>query len=204
MMTFALPRRWLVAAGLMVLIGLGGSVYAGARSGAAPVSAETGGHRTARGAERDDTHEEPPMAGEANKAVVRRWFQAFNDGDMTAEAAVRAPEFLAHVAGLAGPLDGAGWQQFIAAFLTGFPDLRLTIDDLLAEGDRVAVRWTLHGTQLGAFMGIAPTGKPVTISAIEINRISDGHVAEHWVVLDQLGLLQQLGVLPAPGQTPAP
>jgi hypothetical protein len=110
MVKFALPLRWLVAVGLMMLIGLGGSVCAGARAGPAPVSAETGGHSTAREAERDDTHEETPMAVEVNKAVVLRWFQAFNDRDMTEDEAVRASDFVAHIAGVAGPLDGAGWQ----------------------------------------------------------------------------------------------
>ncbi len=142
------------------------------------------------------------MSVDDPKAVVRRWFETFNDGDMAAEAALRTQDFTAHVAGLPGPLDAAGWQQFIADFVTGFPDLRLTIEDLVAEGDRVAVRWTLHGTQQGTFMGMPPTGKAVRIAALEINRVRAGQVAEHWVVLDQLSLLQQLGVLPAPAQPP--
>ena len=200
MVTLTGPRSWLIAAGLVVLIGLSGDVHAGARSGPEPAGAGTGGLNTTRRTEGHATREEAPMAVEDNKAVVRRWFQAFNDRDMATEEAVRASDFLAYVAGVPGPLDGEGWRQFTGAFITAFPDLQLTIDDMLAKGERVAVRWTLHGTQLGTFQGIAPTGKPVSISAIEVNRVSDGKVAEHWVVLDQLSLLQQLGVIPAPGQ----
>ena len=137
------------------------------------------------------------MSIEENKAVVRRWFQAVNDRDMAAEAAARSTEFVAHVPNTP-PLDAAGWQSFIAAFITGFPDFRLELEDVVAEADRVAVRWTFRGTHAGVFLGIEPTGKAVSMSAVEVNRVSDGTVAEHWVVLDQFGLLQQLGVIPVP------
>jgi steroid delta-isomerase-like uncharacterized protein len=140
------------------------------------------------------------VSTEANKALVRRWFQAFNDRDLPAEGAARAADFAAHVPGGPGPLDGEGWEAFVATFFAGFPDFRLDLEDVLAEGDRVAVRWTFRGTHTGEFLGVAPTGKPVSMSAIEVNRVADGKVAEHWVALDQLGLLQQLGALPAPGR----
>ena len=126
------------------------------------------------------------MSTERNKAVVRRWFQAFNDRDWAAEAAARSPDFVAHVPGAPAPLDGEGWKSFTAAFLAGFPDLRLVLEDVLAEGDRVAARWTFRGTHGGEFLGIAPTGKPVSMSAVEVNRVADGKVAEHRVVLDLL------------------
>jgi steroid delta-isomerase-like uncharacterized protein len=140
------------------------------------------------------------MSTEENKAAVRRWFQAFNDRDSPAEEAARSADFAAHVPGAPAPLDGAGWKSFLAAFLTGFPDGRLVLEDMVAEGDRVAARWTFRGTHAGEFLGIAPTGRPVSMAAIEVNRVADGQVAEHWVVLDQLGLLHQLGALPAPGE----
>ena len=137
---------------------------------------------------------------EQNKAVVRRWFQAFNDRDWAAEEAARSADFAAHVPGAPAPLDRAGWKAFIAAFSAGFPDFRLVLEDVLAEGDRVAARWTFRGTHGGEFLGMTPTGKPVSMSAVEVNRVADGKVAEHWVVLDQLGLLLQLGAIPAPGE----
>ena len=138
------------------------------------------------------------MDSDANAAVVRRWFQAFNDGDMAAERAARADDFVAHVPGMPMPLDGDEWRQFIMMFFVGFPDMRLVVEDVVAQGDRVAVRWTFHGTHHGEFFGNPPTGMPVTMSAIEINRLVDGKIAEHWVALDQLGMLQQVGAIPAP------
>jgi steroid delta-isomerase-like uncharacterized protein len=135
------------------------------------------------------------VATAENKATVRAWFKAFNDRDMAAEEAARAPDYVAHVSGAPVPLDGAGWRSFVGSFFTGFPDFRLEIEDMLAEEDRVAVRWTFHGTHTGEFLSIAPTGKPVTMSAVEVNRVVGGRVAEHWVVLDQLGVLRQLGVM---------
>jgi steroid delta-isomerase-like uncharacterized protein len=136
---------------------------------------------------------------EQSRAVVLAWFRTFNDRDFPAEEAARAADFVAHVPGAPAPLDGAGWKAFIGAFLSGFPDFRIEIEDVLAEGDRVAVRWAFNGTHTGDFLGVAPSGKRVHMDAVEINRVAGGKVAEHWVALDQLGLLQQLGALPAPG-----
>jgi steroid delta-isomerase-like uncharacterized protein len=144
--------------------------------------------------------EEDTVMGIAeNTAVVRAWFQTFDDHDMQAEERARSADFVAHVPGAPGPLNGEGWQQFIGMFFAGFPDMRLHIEETVAEGDRVAVRWTFMGTHSGPFLGIPPTGKAVTMSAIEVNRVADGKIAEHWVALDQLGVLQQLGAIPAPG-----
>ena len=78
--------------------------------------------------------------------------------------------------------------------------MRLKVEDIIAEGDKVVTRLTCRGTQQGAFMGIPPTGKQATITAIDINRFAGGKSVEHWLNMDTLGLLQQLGVIPAPGQ----
>jgi steroid delta-isomerase-like uncharacterized protein len=85
-------------------------------------------------------------------------------------------------------------------FRSAFPDLQVTIHDQIAEGDTVVTRKTYHGTQLGAFMGLPPSGKQMTVEVIDIFRIADMKITEHWVVGDELGMLQQLGALPAPGQ----
>jgi predicted ester cyclase len=85
-------------------------------------------------------------------------------------------------------------------YLTAFPDLHFTVEDIIAEGDKVVTRLTCRGTQQGAFMGIPPTGKQATVTAIDINRFAGGKSVEHWLNMDTLGLLQQLGVIPAPGQ----
>ena len=110
-----------------------------------------------------------------------------------------APDYVAHLPG-SPPLDRAGHRDFIAAFQVAFPDGRSTTEDLLAEGDRVAWRWTFRGTQRGEFQGLPPTGKPVALTGISILRVAGGQVVESWHNADTLGLLQQLGVIPAPGQ----
>jgi len=98
------------------------------------------------------------------------------------------------------PLDREGHRQMIADFQDAFPDGRNTSEELLAEGDKVVQRWTFRGTHQGAFQGIPPTGRPVTLTGISIRRVDDGTIVESWHELDTLGLLQQLGVSPAPGQ----
>ena len=93
-----------------------------------------------------------------------------------------------------------GSKQFIGMYLTAFPDLQFKIEDMIVEGDRVVARLTTSGTHKGAFMGIPPTGKQTSVTAIDINRMAGGKSVEHWLEMDTMGLLQQLGVIPAPGQ----
>ena len=84
---------------------------------------------------------------------------------------------------------------------TAFPDVHFTIEDQVAEADKVVTRWTWRGTHQGPFQGIPPTGKHVMVTGVGINRFANGKVVENWTNMDILGLLQQLGVVPAPGQT---
>ena len=140
------------------------------------------------------------MSAEENKAVIRRWIEAYNERDLEAEAAVLAPDFVAHVPAVPGPLEGLeAWRQFTGSFSEAFPDIRLTVQDIMAEGDMVAARVAFRGTHRGEFQGIPPTGKEVSFTSIEVNRVRDGKVEEHWVELDLLGLMQQLGAIPEPG-----
>ena len=100
------------------------------------------------------------------------------------------------------PLDLEGleaWREFTAPFVEAFPDLRLTIQDIAAEGNTVAARVAFRGTHRGEFQGLPPTGKEVAFSSIEIDRVVDGKVEEHWVEINLLGLVQQLGVATIPG-----
>jgi steroid delta-isomerase-like uncharacterized protein len=139
---------------------------------------------------------------EENKALIRRWIEAFNERDLEAEADVLAPGFVAHVPDAPAPLDLEGleaWRQFTAPFTEAFPDLRLTIQDIAAEGDTVAARVAFEGTHRGEFQGLPPTGKRVAFSSMKFNRVVDGQVEEHWVEINLLGLVQQLGVTPIPG-----
>lgn len=91
-----------------------------------------------------------------------------------------------------------GFKQVIAMFRSAFPDLHVTIEDQVAEGDRVAARGRMAGTHRGEFMGIPATGKPVEIAYADIWRLEDGRFVENWVQMDLLGLMQQLGVVPSP------
>jgi predicted ester cyclase len=138
------------------------------------------------------------VSADEHKAIVRRWIEGWNDPDAPAEADYRAPGYLAHAPGVPDPLDSEGWTQFTAGFSQAFPDLRLTVEDILAEGDMVAARVTFRGTHTGEFQGVPPTNNQVVFSSIEIDRMVGGKVAEHWFELDLPGLLQQLGVSMGP------
>jgi steroid delta-isomerase-like uncharacterized protein len=144
------------------------------------------------------------VSAEENKALIRRWIEAYNERDLQAEADLLAPGYVAHVPAAPGPLELEGleaWRQFSGSFAEAFPDIRLTVEDIFSEGDMVAARVAFHGTHRGELLGIPPTGKEVAFTSIEVNRVVDGKVEEHWVELDLLGLMQQLGAIPEPGHS---
>ena len=136
------------------------------------------------------------MALEHNKTVVRRLYAALDSGPAVMEAVragIFAPDAVSHFSGKR--LDYAAHAQFDAMVAQAFPDRRYTVEDLLAEGDKVVVRFTTSGTHLGEFQGIPATGKTGTVTGIAICRIRDGRIAEQWVEFDQLGMLQELGLI---------
>jgi predicted ester cyclase len=92
------------------------------------------------------------------------------------------------------------FKKHMSELYDALPDIHWTLDDMLVEGDRVAVRWTVSGTHKGKLMGIPPTNKKVKYSGIEIDRVAGGKFVEGWVSPDTLGFMQQLGVVPAPGK----
>ncbi len=140
------------------------------------------------------------MSTEENKALARRMVEAWNRGDLAALDDLIAPDFVFHdPADPAMPPGPRGAKELVAAFRTAFPDLRLTIEDEIAEGAMVVQRLTGTGTHHGPFAGVPPTGKPVTMSSIEVLRVERGKIAEHWDEFDMVGLLRQLGALPASG-----
>lgn len=140
------------------------------------------------------------MSTEQNKTLVRRFYdEVFNKKNLAAIDDFLDPHIVEHGLPPGLPAGSEGSRQFIGMYLAAFPDLRLTAEDMVAEGDRVASRFTMHATHKGEFMGIPPTGKQVTITGIQIPRIASGKIAENWINLDALGLLQQLGVVPAMG-----
>src|SRR5918993_5819275 len=136
-----------------------------------------------------------------NKAVIRAYVETiFNQKQVDRAGELVASDFVDHAA-LPGQAPGLeGVKQKWAMYLAGIPDLRVTIEELVAEGDKVAVRRSYAGTHRGELLGIPPTGKQVRISGISIFRLAEGKIAEHWEQLDRLALMQQLGALPTPGQ----
>ena len=135
-----------------------------------------------------------------NKAIIRRYLEeAWNHRNLGIFDELAAPNYARYLSGQTSPLDREGAKQRISSFHQALPDLHLTIDDLLAEGDRVAFRITISGTQHDTLMGVAPTGRRVTFSAIDITRLAGGKIVEHWGQMDVFGLLQQLGASPTLG-----
>lgn len=127
--------------------------------------------------------------------------EVWNKGNFDATETYWAADYVDHNLAVPNQAAGAaGARQVFTAFKFAFPDLHFTIEDILAEGDKVVWRWTSTGTNTGSMMGMPPTGKKATITGIEIYRMAGGKIAERWGNFDQLGLLQQLGVIPTPEQ----
>ena len=134
------------------------------------------------------------------KHVAQRWFEeVWNQRDDSAISQLFAEDGIAHGLGANGEdlIGPAGFLPFRAAFLAGFADLRIVIEDLIEEDDHVAARWRATGTLTGHGMGFAPTGKPMTITGMSICRVKNGQIVEAWNNFDVLGMHQQLGTLAA-------
>jgi steroid delta-isomerase-like uncharacterized protein len=137
------------------------------------------------------------MSTEHNKALVRRVNEeGLNQHNPALVDELCAPDFVFHqgsrtIHGL------SAYQHFLAPFFTAFPDAQFTTEELIAEGDTVAVRRTFRGTHTGSLMGIPSTGRQVAISDMAMLRVANGKFVEAWNSADDLGLLQQLGVIPA-------
>lgn len=133
-----------------------------------------------------------------NKAVVRRFIsQAFNAGDTAIIDELIATDYVLHGAPkVRGP---EGMKHFVTMYRSAFPDYACSVDDQIAEDDKVVTRWTMRGTHQGELMGIPPTGKQVTLPGVVVDRLAiNGQLVESWLQADVLGLLQQLDVTQAP------
>jgi predicted ester cyclase len=135
------------------------------------------------------------MAEKENKAIIHAFVaEVWNRKNVVAIDKYFAPDYLEH--NLAAPDKTGGLEgtkQFIPRFISGFPDCKVTYDDVLAEGDRVAIRFTCRGTHKGEFMGVAPTGRQIYFMGLSIARFVKGKVAEMWEFLDTPGLMRQIG-----------
>jgi steroid delta-isomerase-like uncharacterized protein len=139
------------------------------------------------------------MSLQANKDLVQRVVDLVNAGELDQARELYTPDYVNHDPGAPEVADRDALMQLFAVWGAGFPDAHTTVDDMVAEGDQVAKRWTYRGTHTGEFMGIPATGKQVTMPAVTIYRVSGGKVAECWWNYDRLGALQQLGVIPPMG-----
>ena len=141
------------------------------------------------------------MSAEENKAIARRFFEeVWNKGNLDVIDETHAAGYVLHDS--TGDIQGTeGLRQFVMVYLTAFPDFHVTIEDEIAEGDMVVLRWTVTGTHKGELMGISPTDKEMTMTGITMGRIASGKIVEAWNNLDAVGMLQQLGVIPTMGQS---
>ena len=140
------------------------------------------------------------MSTEENRSLVRRYIEeALNKGNLGLLDEMLSSDYKRYLSPAAAPLTPQAQKQRLAGLSAAFPDIHLTIEDLIAEGDRVAFRLTLRGTHQGTFLGIAPTGKQVIVFAFDVVRIENGRFIEHWGGPDLLTVLQQLGAVISAG-----
>ena len=137
------------------------------------------------------------MSQENNKVAIRRFYdEVINQKNLAVIEELYSASYVSHDL----PTDPTELKHFINGFHLAFPDGQIIIEQMIAEGDTVAARLTFHGTQTGQFQDIPPTGKTVTVPALDMYRLSEGKIVEHWGGPNQLSLLQQLGVIPQSGQ----
>jgi steroid delta-isomerase-like uncharacterized protein len=140
------------------------------------------------------------MSAEDNKALVRRFYEdAWNKHNPAVVDEIYRADFVDRSPDIAGiPHTREGLKQLMGQYLRAFPDVRITVEDQLAEGDRVVTRWTGHGTQTGELMDLPPSGKTAEVPGVQIDRLAGGKIVESWTLFDQLGMLRQLGAIPMP------
>ncbi len=154
-------------------------------------------------AAQDATPVGSPIAGDP-ESIVRAFYEPFNTGDVSIYEQILAPDWMDHPLAPGQQPGAAGFGPVVLGFRTAFPDLHLVNEDILVDGDKVAVRSTFTGTHQGDLFGIPPTGRHIEAMAIDIHRLEGGRIAETWHVEDWLTVLGQLGALGGPQEgTPA-
>ena len=138
------------------------------------------------------------MSAEQNKSIVRRWVEeGWNKRNFALIDELFTPNFYQHETGPETVTSREALKPFVAGYVAAFPDLHFTIEDLVAEGDKVTWRFMATGTNKGSLMGAPASGKAIRLTGIIIFRLEDSRMAEAWLNLDVLGLLQQVGLIPA-------
>ena len=145
--------------------------------------------------------EEMSVSAEENKALARRWFEeVFNAQNFDVADEITARDTVNHDPTLTDlPSGPEGDRHVVNLYHGAFPDGQITVEDQIAEGDRVVTRWTGRGTHQGELLGVPPSGNRVEIAGMTINRVSGGKIAETWTNYDALGMMQQIGAIPEPG-----
>ena len=132
---------------------------------------------------------------ERNKSLARRWFEdLFSRGDLDAAEEILSADFLDHLP----REEERGIEElkhYVSVYRTAFPDIEDTVEEIVAEGDKVVVRWRSRGTHQGEFMGVAPTGRHVRFCGMRLFRIAENKIVESWVNIDERGLQEQLGAV---------
>jgi steroid delta-isomerase-like uncharacterized protein len=138
------------------------------------------------------------MTTEQNKTLVRQFIEEFlTQGNVNMVKEIVAPDFIENEQLPPGMPQGREGVEMITTMLHGgFSDFKATIEDIIAEDDKVMVRMTWSGTQTGEFMGMPPSGKAMSIAIVDIFRLAEGKIVEHWGVMDMMGMMQQLGAMP--------
>jgi steroid delta-isomerase-like uncharacterized protein len=137
------------------------------------------------------------MTAETNKVVMRRFLEFINSASETLAQELISPDAVFHVPGRPEPMRGpAGYLAIIGMMRSGFPDIQWTLEEMVAEGDKVAARFIMRGTHRGTFFGVPPTGKTIAVPAMNFYRLSGGQFVEEHGQPDLLGLLQQIGAVP--------
>lgn len=142
------------------------------------------------------------MSTATNTTVIRRLFDAVNAHDLEASVELAADDIVVHTPIPGIPSGRDGFRGFMAAYFAAFPEQRVEVQHVVADGDLVAVLHVHHLVQGGEFAGLPPSGKRATIDGLELFRIAGGKIAEMWHHDDLLGLMQQLGAIPAPAGAP--
>jgi steroid delta-isomerase-like uncharacterized protein len=146
--------------------------------------------------DREETVVAHQAESERNKEIVQRFVEEVqNQKNWATFDELNADDFVNLSAPPGVPSNKAGGKMFLGAFISAFPDSYVTIEDMVAEGDRVVTKKTFHGTHTGELNGIPPTGRRVSIQYVDILRVRDGQIVEHWLSMDQLSFMQQLGVI---------
>lgn len=139
------------------------------------------------------------MSTEANKAVARRWYTLLSTKNLDEINTLFHTAYVDHNRQVPPGVDGL--KQFFEGYFAAFPDLEVTVDDMIAEDDKVVARFTARGTHQGPLMGLPASGKHVQVTAIDILRFVNDKIVEHWGEVDLLGMLQQIGAVQAPSQS---